>query len=141
MGNQGSNGAADGHQQSIGEDDGQVVDGIQNSHPGTQEPSGAHIDAGDPGPAAGHQPEPAEALHDRGVRAPTGSPSRGLSGMNGNGVAQPGNTTGALGSHAQERMMQLGDWQDSRFAGNWTGSVVLGGKAIGVMSLPGQFKH
>ena len=132
MANQASNGTAGGHQQSIGEEDGQVVDGIQGSHPGTQEPSGAHVDAGNPGPAAGPLPEATTPGLNDGVRARPGSPSRGMSGMSGAGIAQPGNTTGALGSHAQQRIAQSGSMQDSKFAGNWTGSLIRGGKAIGI---------
>ncbi len=131
---QGSNGAADGHQQSIGEEDGQVVDGIKGSNPGTQQPSGAHIDAGDPGPATAQQPEPAKGKNDQGIRTPTGSPTRGVSGMSAQGVPQPGNTTGALGSHALERTIQPGEFKDTMFAGNWTGSLALAGKTIGVTS-------
>ncbi len=132
MANQASIGTAGGHQQSIGEEDGQIVDGIAGTHPGTQEPSGAHVDAGDPGPAAGPLPEATAPGARQGIRAPAGSPSRGMSGMSGQGIAQPGNTTGALGSHAQQRVAQSGSMADSLFAGNWTGSLIRGGKAIGV---------
>ena len=141
MANQGSNGAADGHQQSIGEEDGQVVDGINGSHPGTQEPSGAHVDAGDPGPAAGQQPEPGGTSSEHGVRRASGVPVRGLSGMSGKGVAQPGNTTGALGSHARKRIMQMGHFKDAMFAGNWTGSLTRGGQTIAVISSAGSSEH
>jgi hypothetical protein len=134
MTNQGSNGAADGHQQSIGEEDGQVVDGIKGSHPGTQEPSGAHVDAGDPGPAAGQQPEPVTTNRDRGVRTASGAPVRGMSGMSAKGIPQPGNTTGALGSHARKRIKQMGHFKDAMFAGNWTGSLTRGGQTIAVIA-------
>ncbi len=49
MANPGNHSAADGHQQSISGEDGQPVDGIAGTHPGGQEPSGAHVDAGGEG--------------------------------------------------------------------------------------------
>jgi len=44
------------HATSIGTQGDQPVDGIAGSHPGTQEPSGAHVDAG----KHKHQPGPRE---------------------------------------------------------------------------------
>ena len=41
-----ANNGGNGHEQSIGSPTDQPVDGIAGSHPGTQEPSGAHVDAG-----------------------------------------------------------------------------------------------
>lgn len=95
-GTTGNNGAADGHQQSIGADSPTPVDGIAGGNPGTQQPSGAHVDAGGPegGPADGADEVKPQ---DKGVRTPTGSPSNGVSGMNGDGVAQPKGMTGMLG--------------------------------------------
>lgn len=92
----GSNGAADGHQQSIGADSPTPVDGIAGSHPGTQEPSGAHVDAGGPVGGPGERMDDSKP-QDKGVRTPVGSPSGGIAGMNGDGVAQPKGMTGMLG--------------------------------------------
>ena len=85
-----NNSAADGHQQSIGADSTSPVDGISGSHPGTQEPSGAHVDAG--GPIAGttgqRDAEPE-------VKRP-GHTQKAV-GMNGRGVAQPAGVVGMTG--------------------------------------------
>lgn len=47
MAQQGNNGAADGHQQSIAGDTDAPVDAIRGSHPGGIEPAGADVNAGD----------------------------------------------------------------------------------------------
>ncbi len=82
---------ADGHQQSIGADSATPVDGIAGSHPGTQQPSGAHVDAGGPvsGPARQRDAEPDAK---RQGHAPK------TVGMSGRGVAQPAGAVGMMGS-------------------------------------------
>lgn len=130
----GSNGAADGHQQSIGAEDAQAIDGIAGSPAGTQQPSGADVDAGGAGAGPGQrheEPVPSHPL-DKGVLAPTGTPSGGVSGMSGQGVAQPRGATGVFGSHAQGRIAQFGVETNPMYAGNWTGAIVRGGKAVAV---------
>ncbi len=134
----GNTGAADGHQQSIGADSPVAVDGIAGSNPGTQQPSGAHVDAG-----AGPAPRPDQpARHqDNGVRTPSGTPVGGLSGMSGQGVAQPKGATGVLGSHAQERSAHLREPADPMYAGNWTGSIARGGKMVAVQASSGSLSR
>ena len=105
----GSNGAADGHQQSIGAEDAQAIDGIAGSPAGTQQPSGADVDAGGAGAGPGQrheEPVPSHPL-DKGVLRPSDVPSGGISGMSGQGVAQPRGAAGVFGSHAQGRIAQF----------------------------------
>lgn len=84
-----NNTPADGHQQSIGADSATPVDGIAGSHPDTQEPSGAHVDAG--GPVSGPtRPRDAEPDAKRQGNAPK------TVGMNGRGVAQPAGAVGMM---------------------------------------------
>lgn len=134
----GSNGAADGHQQSIGADSPVPVDGIAGSHAGTQEPSGAHVDAG--GPAGGPSPQTEPGPESKN-RPPRATPVGGLSGMDGQGVAQPKGATGVLGSHAQQRTRQMLERTDPMYAGNWTGSIAQGGKTVGVYSSSGSLSR
>jgi hypothetical protein len=54
---QGSNGAADGGQQSIGSDSDSPVDGIAGSHPGGIEPAGDDVNAGAVGNGPGKRHE------------------------------------------------------------------------------------
>ena len=87
----GSNNSADGHQQSIGTDSTSPVDGIAGSHPGTQQPSGAHVDAGGPasGPARRRDAEPE-------IKQP--ADSQKAVGMSARGVAQPAGVVGMIGA-------------------------------------------
>lgn len=114
------------HAQSIGGDQQQPVDGIAGSHPGTQEPAGADVNAGGgPPPAA-----PADPATRRGI---TGSIGRG---PNQTGVAQPGGATGALGPRA--RHTALLETNDEEFGPatvrRFNGSLARGGKTIGVQT-------
>ena len=86
-----STNSAEGHQQSIGTDSANPVDGIAGSHPGTQEPSGAHVDAGGPvsGPAPRRDAEPE-------IKQP-GDTHKAV-GMSARGVAQPAGVVGMMGS-------------------------------------------
>ena len=137
----GSNGAGDGHQQSIGAETNQPVDGIAGSNPGTQQPSGAHVDAGEPGAGPGKQAEEPAPVNDKGVHRSSLTPRGGLAGMSGRGVAQPGGATGALGSHAQARVAQLEQQADRMYAGNWNGSCAGGGKSPGVGTSSGSLSR
>ena len=128
----GNSGLADGHQQSIGAETDQPVDGIAGSNPGTQQPSGADVDAGGAGAGPGQrhdEPAPVKEKKDSMAR---GAPASGLSGMSGQGIGRPGGATGVLGSHAQARVARLDRQADPMYAGNWTGSITRGGKSVGV---------
>lgn len=85
-----NNSAADGHQQSIGADSTSPVDGIAGSHAGTQEPSGAHVDAG--GPIAG-----ATRRREAEPEVKRSGNAQNTVGMNGRGVAQPAGAVGMTG--------------------------------------------
>ena len=122
----GNSGAADGHQQSIGAETNQPIDGIAGSNPGTQQPSGADVDAGGAGAGPGQRHEEPAPSKGGGVR----SPANGLSGMSGNGVAQPGGAIGALGSHAQERVTHFDQQTNPMYGGSWTGSIARIGKLV-----------
>lgn len=137
----GNHGAADGHQQSIGAETGQPVDGIAGSIAGTQQPSGAHVDAGGAGAVPGPRDDEIVTPHEQGARKSIGTSAGGVSGMSGQGVAQPGGVAGALGSHAQERVAQFGQHGDSMYAGNWTGAISRGGKAVGVFPVSGTLSR
>lgn len=91
-----SNTPADGHQQSIGADSTSPVDGISGSHPGTQEPSGAHVDAGGPvsGPARPRDAEPDVKQQENGQKTV---------GMSSCGVAHPAGAVGMIGSSRNAR--------------------------------------
>lgn len=95
---------------SIGTDSATPVDGIRGTNPGTQQPSGAHVDAGD-GPGAG-QPQ-----------------SKKPSGQNHDGMPQPGGVTGAMGRSA--RPLNPGQL-DHLVREKFNGSLSLAGKTIGV---------
>lgn len=133
----GQGGPGSGHEQSIGNDSPAPVDGIAGSHAGTQEPSGAHVDAG--GGAAGPTPRPKEEHRERGPAQPSGAtPVGGLAGMNGQGVAHRKGASGALGSHAQQRTAQADEEIAPMVSGHWTGSIARGGKSVGVHSSSGS---
>ena len=86
-----SSAAADGHEQSIGAASPLPVDGIAGSHPGTQQSSGAHVNAGggaDQRQGSIHESRPARARIANGAR---------LIGMNGRGVAHVAGAVGMLG--------------------------------------------
>ncbi len=116
---QGSSGAADGHQQSVGTESGQPVDGIAGSNPGTQQPSGAHVDAGGAGAGPGQRPE----IAPEGSKPPgAGHTGKMPSGQDGRGVAQPTGITGVIGSSNRAPM----------WAGKYNGSLSLAGQTVGV---------
>lgn len=104
---------------SIGADNGTPVDGIAGTNPGTQQPSGAHVDAGEPG-AGGGKPEQQPEIR------------RPASGQNHEGVAQPSGVTGVMGTSAR-RSLQPGQLdQMMRAAVKYNGSLSLAGKTVGV---------
>lgn len=87
----GSSAAADGHEQSIGAASPLLVDGIAGSHPGTQQPSGAHVNAG------GGAEQRQGSIHDsRPERARIANGAR-LIGMDGRGVTHVAGAVGMLG--------------------------------------------
>lgn len=111
---------------SIGTQGDTPVDAIQGSNPGTQQPSGAHVDAGEG--VAGGQPE---------VRKPAG--------QNHEGMLQPSGVTGAMGKPAAHTL-QPGQL-DHMVRGKFNGSLSLAGKTVGVrigcgaMSLQQSTRH
>lgn len=88
-----------GHAQSIGTQGDQPVDGIAGSHAGTQEPSGAHIDAGTTRHGKLHKEQGNEQSATTGT---DNSPQRrtGSFAQAGRAVAQPGNGGGDVASGA-----------------------------------------
>jgi hypothetical protein len=112
--------SSDGHQQSIGADSDQPVDGIAGSHAGTQEPSGAHVDAGVAGPGQRHAPT-------------TGKPGVKPSGNDGQGVAQPADVSGAMGPRSKDRTRQIRRRSDLMCYRGYNGSLASGGEIVGVV--------
>lgn len=96
---------------SIGTDDQQPVDGIAGTNPGTQQPSGAHVDAG--GAGAGPEPE---------IRRPA-------AGRNHEGVPQPAGVTGMMGTR---RTLKPGEFSQLVQTGKINGSLSVAGKTVGV---------
>lgn len=137
----GSNGAADGHQQSIGAETNQPIDGIAGSNPGTQQPSGADVDAGGAGAGPGQRHDEPAPSKDKKDHPASGALNGGLSGMSGQGVARPGGATGVLGSHAQQRVERSDQHADPMYAGNWTGSIARGGKSVAVFPVSGTLSR
>lgn len=97
---------------SIGTESDTPVDGIKGSNPGTQQPSGAHVDAGEG--AVGGKP---------GARAPVVD-------QHDEGMLQPQGVIGAMGKAAARTVhpSQLGHMVRGKF----NGSLSLKGKAVGV---------
>jgi len=114
--------STDGHQQSIGADSDQPVDGIAGSHAGTQEPSGAHVDAGAPVPA----PE-------KPAVKPTIKPGVKPSGNDGQGVAQPADVSGAMGPRSKNRSALVRRRGDLMCFRGFNGSLAQNGEIIGVV--------
>lgn len=114
--------SSDGHQQSIGADSDQPVDGIAGSHAGTQEPSGAHVDAGDIGPGSARRPPPVP-----------GKPGVKPSGNDGQGVAQPADVSGAMGPRSKDRSRLVRRRGDLMCYRGYNGSLAQGGEIIGVV--------
>jgi hypothetical protein len=121
------------HEQSIGPDSNQPVDGIAGTNPGTQQPSGAHVDAGGPGAGPGQRPEitPDEAQRQGVVPAP-GHTGKMPSGQDGRGVAQPSGITGVMGSVKRARHMQARAVAHPGWAGKYNGSLSRAGQRISV---------
>lgn len=99
----GNSGMTGGHQQSIGADSPVPVDGINGSHPGTQQPDGAHVNAGKGGGGA-EQRQGGSGGQRQGstqdsppARARVQGANR-LAGMNGRGVAHLAGAVGMLGT-------------------------------------------
>lgn len=101
------------HDTSIGTDNNSPVDGIQGTNPGTQQPSGAHVDAGEPGA--------------QGDNAQSQEPRRPSAGTNHDGVIQPTGVTGVMG----RRTLQPGELEQL-VRGKVNGSLSLAGKTVGV---------
>ena len=115
------------HEQSIGAETNQPVDGIAGSNPGTQQPSGAHVDAGGAGAGPGQRPEIANET------IPGAIPGAGSTGKQpGRGVAQPSEITGVLGSARRARHMLAGPVAHPGWAGKYNGSLSRGGRTFNV---------
>ncbi|WP_426101956.1 hypothetical protein [Massilia sp. TSP1-1-2] len=105
------------HEQSIGAENNQPVDGIAGSNPGTQQPSGAHVDAGNAGADAGQCREIAPE-----------SPR----GQNGVGAVRPSGITGVMGSVKRARHMLAGQVDHIGWASHYNGSLSRAGQRISV---------
>jgi hypothetical protein len=114
--------SSDGHQQSIGADNDQPVDGIAGSHAGTQEPGGAHVDAGAIAPGPQRRPPPVPE-----------KPGVKPSGNDGQGVAQPADVSGAMGPHSKDRSRLVRRRGDLMCYRGYNGSLARGGEIIGVV--------
>lgn len=99
------------HDQSIGTTTDQPVDGIAGSHAGTQEPAGAHVDAGktrhgslqrEEGNQQSEQPVPGSTAGKAAAR--TGS----FAHVNTRGMGQPGSDGGLMGSQGAGSAFQGG---------------------------------
>jgi hypothetical protein len=111
------------HEQSIGSNSNQPVDGIAGSNPGTQQPSGAHVDAGGAGAGPGQRPEVApDDAKQPGAIPGAGHTGKTSGGQDGRGVAQPTGITGVIGSSDRAPM----------WAGKYNGSLSQAGKVVGV---------
>lgn len=122
--------SSDGHQQSIGADSDQAVDGIAGSHAGTQEPSGAHVDAG------GTVPAPRKPVTEPAAQPdikPDAKPGVKPSGNDGQGVAQPADVSGAMGPRSQHRGALVRRRGDLMCYRGFNGSLARGGEIIGVV--------
>jgi hypothetical protein len=111
-----------GHQQSIGADSDQAVDGSAGTHAGTQEPSGAHVDAGGGRPDAGAPPV---------ASGKTPQPGPGIS--DGRGVGQPSAVSGAIGPASKTRGWHARRRGDLVCYAGYNGSLVRGGEIVGVV--------
>ena len=111
------------HDQSIGPDSNQPVDGIAGTNPGTQQPSGAHVDAGGPGAGPGKRPEITPETNKQPDAIPgAGHTGKMPSGQDGRGVAQPKEITGVIGSSDRAPL----------WAGKYNGSLSMAGQKVGV---------
>lgn len=119
------------HDQSIGTESNQPVDGIAGSNPGTQQPSGAHVDAGAEGTGPGKRPEVAPEVVP-GVAPGTGHTGKMPPDQDGRGVAQPSGTTGVMGSVRRARHMRAGPVEHAGWAGKYNGSLSRGGQTFSV---------
>ncbi len=117
------------HEQSIGTNTNQPVDGIAGSNPGTQQPSGAHVDAGGAGAGPGQRPEVAP---EKANIPGSGHTGRMPSGQDGRGVAQPSGITGVMGSVRRARHMLAGQVEHPGWAGKYNGSLSRAGQTISV---------
>ena len=119
------------HDQSIGGDSNQPVDGIAGSNPGTQQPSGAHVDAGGAGAGPGQRPEIAPEKTP-GALPEAGHTGKMPSGQDGRGIAQPSGITGVMGSVRRARHMLAGPVEHPGWAGKYNGSLSRAGQTISV---------
>lgn len=119
------------HDQSIGTDTNQPVDGIAGSNPGTQQPSGAHVDAGDTGPAPGQGPEITPEVIP-GTIPGAGHTGKMPDGQDARGIAQPAGITGVMGSVRRARHMLAGPVEHPGWAGKYNGSLSRGGQTFSV---------
>lgn len=121
------------HDQSIGTESNKAVDGIAGSNPGTQQPSGAHVDAGGAGAGPGQRPEIApETVKQPGAIPGVGHTGKMPSGQDGRGVAQPSGITGVMGSARRARHMLAGPVENPGWAGKYNGSLSRAGQTISV---------
>lgn len=119
------------HDQSIGTDSNQPVDGIAGSNPGTQQPSGAHVDAGGAGAGPGQRPEIAQEKPPGAIPG-AGHTGKMPSGQDGRGVSQPSGITGVMGSVRRARHMLAGPVEHPGWAGKYNGSLSRAGQTISV---------
>lgn len=120
------------HTQSIGAENEQPVDGIAGSNPGTQQPSGAHVDAGGAGAGPGQRPDIAPDAPPPGALPDAGHTGKMPSGQDGRGVAQPSGITGVMGSAKRVRHMLAGQVNHTGWAGKYNGSLSRAGQRINV---------
>ena len=120
------------HEQSIGAENNQPVDGIAGSNPGTQQPSGAHVDAGGAGAGPGQRPEIAPEAKQPGVVPAADQTGKMPSGQDGRGVARPSGITGVMGSAKRARHMMAGQVDHTGWAGKYNGSLSRAGQRISV---------
>ena len=118
------------HEQSIGAEDNQPVDGIAGSNPGTQQPSGAHVDAG--GAGWGQRPEVDPAVAQPGVGPDKGPSGKTPSAQDGRGLTRPSGVTGVMGSVKRARHMLAGQVEHTGWAGKYNGSLSRAGQRISV---------
>ena len=120
------------HEQSSGAENNQPVDGISGSNPGTQQPSGAHVDAGDPGAGPGQRPAINSDTQQPGALPDAGHTGKMPSGHDARGIAQPSGITGVMGSAKRVRHMLAGQVDHTGWAGKYNGSLSRAGQRISV---------
>lgn len=105
MANQGSNGAADGNQQSIAGETDQPVDGIAGTHAGGIEPAGQDVNAGAVGEGPGKRHEGNAQQGDKGSKQSASI----AEGDQDKGAPYPGTETGTVGTQGPGGAQQGGN--------------------------------